>query len=153
LFISQIKKGGKLVIKKNLDLTLPENTDLEVYSYSLNQKADFYAKNIKFLDGFYVFDIIVPDGVIENVRLGFLGKMNVENAIAAIGISWILSVPEKIIKKAMLCFTGVKRRFDVRFRSGKIVFIDDYAHHPVELNSVIASVREIFPGKQITGKK
>lgn len=151
LFISQIKKGGKLVIKKNLDLTLPENTDLEVYSYSLNQKADFYAKNIKFLDGFYVFDIIVPDGVIENVRLGFLGKMNVENAVAAIGISWILGVPEIIIKKAILCFTGVKRRFDVRFRSGKTVFIDDYAHHPVELNSVIASVREIFPGKQITG--
>jgi len=151
LFAKQIIKNGYLLVKKGVELAVEEREDLKVYTYSLSHKADFYSEKLKLDNGFYTFDVIIPGGRISDIRLGFPGKINVENAVAGIAVAWILGVPEEIIRKALLYFLGINRRFDIRFKSEKLVYIDDYAHHPVELSSLIESVREMFPEKKITG--
>lgn len=149
-FISQIKPGGFLIIKKNVEIgDVPHN--IRSFTYSLNEKADFYAKKIRIKDGFYHYDVVTPTGVMENIKLGFPGLLNVENSIAAIAMSYLVNTGEDDIRKAMESFLGVKRRFEYHIKTEKLVFIDDYGHHPEELRYTIQSVREMFPGKKITG--
>lgn len=151
LFAQQTIKNGHLIVKDTVNLNISEREDLKIYTYSPNRKTDFYASNVQLDNGVYAFDVRLPDGEIKDVRLRFPGKINIENAIAAIGVAWILGVSHEIIRKALLYFSGISRRFDIRFTSDKLVYIDDYAHHPVELDSLISSVRDLFPGKKITG--
>ena len=153
LFVGKIKKGGKLLLKKGIDLPLSEDqiTSLEILSYSLDSEADFYAQNIQLIEGFYVFDVVTPGGLVEGLRLGMPGKINIENAVAAVSMAWLFEIPEEIIKKSLLGFRGIQRRFDFQFEHPGIVYIDDYAHHPVEVNSFIQSVKQLFPGKNLTG--
>ena len=87
----------------------------------------------------------------SKIYLGLPGKVNVENALAAVAVSHLLGISEESIKKSLLLFKGVRRRFDIRINTPEYVYIDDYAHHPVELKAAIGSTREMFPGKKITG--
>jgi UDP-N-acetylmuramate--alanine ligase len=151
LFAYQTVKNGHLIVKDTVKLATPKRDDLKIYRYSPDRKTDFYAFNIQLDNGVYAFDVKLPDGEIKDVRLGFPGKVNIENAIAAIGVAWILGISHEIIRKAMLYFSGIRRRFDIRFKTDTLVYIDDYAHHPVELDSLISSVRDLFPGEKITG--
>jgi len=153
LFVGKIKKGGKLLLKKGIDLPLSEDqiTGLDILSYSLDSEADFYAKNIRLIEGFYIFDVVIPGGLVEGLQLRMPGKINIENAVAAVSMAWILEIPKKIILKSLLDFRGIQRRFDFRFEHPDIVYIDDYAHHPVEVSSFIQSVKQLFPGKDLTG--
>jgi UDP-N-acetylmuramate--alanine ligase len=148
-YISQIQKGGKLIIKKGLELSIP--ADLEYYTYSLNEKSDFYAQNIRIEDGYYIFTFIHPFGKIENIKLGYPGLHNIENSIVAIAIAHLTGVKEDEIKKAMKSFHGVNRRFDIRINNENLIYIDDYAHHPEELKACISSVRDLYRNKKITG--
>jgi UDP-N-acetylmuramate--alanine ligase len=151
LFAQQTCRNGHLLVKDTAKLVVPEREDLKIYNYSSDRKTDFHASNIQLENGVYAFDVRLPDGEIKDVRLGFPGKVNIENAIAAIGVAWMLGIPHEIIRKALLYFSGIRRRFDIRFKSDKLVYIDDYAHHPVELDSLISSVRDLYPGKKIIG--
>src|SRR5690606_24953591 len=87
----------------------------------------------------------------ENVKLGLPGRHNVENAIAAAGVAIELDINPEIIKQALASFKGVKRRFETHIRTENLVYIDDYAHHPTEIAACVASVKEMYPGKKITG--
>lgn len=147
-FVNQIKKGGILVHKKGLVL---KHDELATYTYSLQENADFCAENIKLVEGFYQFDLVHPDGVIRELLFSYPGKINVENAIAASAVAILCGVEEDELRKALSTFEGVRRRFDYQIRNEKIVFIDDYAHHPKELWESISSVRELYPEKKITG--
>ncbi|PKQ67114.1 UDP-N-acetylmuramate--L-alanine ligase [Labilibaculum manganireducens] len=147
-FVYQIKEGGILVYKKGLILT---HDKLSAYTYSLEEKADFYAENIKLVEGFYQFDLVYPDGIIKDLLFSYPGKINVENAIAASAMALLCGVEADELRKALSTFKGVRRRFDYQIRNEKIVFIDDYAHHPKELWESISSVRELYPEKNITG--
>ncbi len=147
-YASQIKKGGHLVYKKGLPLNPP---DVNLYSYALEEEADFYAKNIKLVQGLYQFDLVHPKGCIEGLKLSYPGKINVENAIAASAVALICGVSQKELQLALNNFIGVRRRFDYRIKSDNLVFIDDYAHHPKELFESISSVKAIYPDKKITG--
>ncbi len=153
LFIERIRKGGKLLIKKGVerDIQTAHLKDLDVYSYALDSEADFYARNIKLSGSFYDFDVHTPGKVIEGMRLAMPGMINIENAIAAAGMAWLHDIPAGIIRKALLSFSGIKRRFDIRYKGSAYVYIDDYAHHPVEVKSFIQSVRKLYPGKRILG--
>jgi UDP-N-acetylmuramate--alanine ligase len=150
-FANQIKPNGKLIYHENVTIkNFPRN--IEKYSYSLNNsECDFYAKNIRLQNEFYIYDIVCPDYIIENVTLGIPGLVNVLNSIAVAAISFFTKTSQDTIKKAFSTFSGVKRRFDIRYRDNEIVFIDDYAHHPEELKAFITSVRNIYTGKKITG--
>jgi UDP-N-acetylmuramate--alanine ligase len=148
-FIAQIKPGGFVVLKKGLDIPVPES--IKRFTYSLNQVADYYAKNIIAKDGFYTFDLITPCGTIHNIKLGFPGLLNVENAVAAMAMVLTLGSTETELHHAMESFLGVKRRFEYYIKTDKLVLIDDYGHHPEELRYTIESVKELFPGKKVTG--
>jgi UDP-N-acetylmuramate--alanine ligase len=147
-YVRQIKKGGHLVYKKGLDLN---PSDINLYSYSLEEEADFYAKNLKLVQGLYQFDLVHPKGCIEGLKLSYPGRINVENAIAASAVALICGISQEELRLALNNFIGVRRRFDYRIKSDNLIFIDDYAHHPKELWESISSVKAIYPDKKITG--
>lgn len=150
-FVSQIKHGGSLVYKLGIELKLPSG-DINTYSYSLlDSKADFYVVNMLLENnGCYSYDIVCPDRVVKGCRLSLPGRLNVENSVAAVAMMWVAGFDEDALREAMSTFKGVKRRFDIQINRPDKIYMDDYAHHPQELKCAIESVREMFPGKQIT---
>ena len=151
-FVSQIKPGGALVLKKGIDLEI-RNKHLRLYRYAYDTPCDFYAKNITLLDGgISAFDLVCPDRTIRDCRTGVPGWVNVENAIAATALLWCTGGfdADDRIRAAIASFRGVKRRFDFHINTPEIVYMDDYAHHPAELRAAITSLRGIFPGRRLT---
>ena len=149
-FISQIKPGGTLILKLGVDVEV-RNREIKVYRYSYDTPCDFYAKNIRVgLSGHYTFDLVCPDRVIESCTLGVPGRVNVENAVAAVALMWVAGFDEPKLKTALASFHGVKRRFDFYINTPQRIYMDDYAHHPNELKATITSFREMFPGRKLT---
>ena len=151
-FVEQIKPNGVLIYKKGIELNIT-NSKIKTYSYSLDQDSDFRAKDITSCgDGTYRFNIKCPDRVIQNCRLGAIGLINVENAVAAVAAVWAAgSFDEQLLKEAMDSFMGVKRRLELYINTPEIVYMDDYAHHPTELESAIRSLIDIYPERKILG--
>ncbi len=151
-FISQIKPGGKLVLKKGVKLDTTK-TNAAVFSYALEGEADFHTINLQLQSegGCYTFDLKTPDGIIANCRLNYPGLINVENTVGASALAFLAGASADDIKSGIGNYQGVLRRFDVRYRGKSQVFIDDYAHHPAELEAVITSVKALFPNKKLTG--
>lgn len=150
-FVSQIYPDGVLILKKGTDIPL-DKLRCKTYSYSCDGRdADFYACNIELNGGHNKFDINTPAGIIENCSLGLPGRVNIENAVAAVAASLLAGADRNMIKQALETFSGVKRRFDIRVNTHKHVYIDDYAHHPEELRASISSIRQMFPERKILG--
>jgi UDP-N-acetylmuramate--alanine ligase len=151
-FANQVKEGGVLVIKKDVDKVLVlDKNGKKLLTYSLVPSSDYYAKKIAIKKGEYIFDVVTPEQTIRGIRLGIPGKHNIENALAAIAVAQQMNVYTGNIKNALASFKGVKRRFDYQIKSNKLVFIDDYAHHPQELRACISAAKEMYPSKKITG--
>lgn len=148
-FASQVH--GTVITKLGLDITA-EDTKAKILRYHYNDsRADFYARN-QHPDnlGYFSFDIVYPGGVMENVKCGTPGWVNVENSVAAAAICLTYGVNPEAIRHAIGTFMGVKRRLDIHLNTEKISYIDDYAHHPKELATAISSMRDIFPGRKLT---
>ena len=151
-FCSLIRSGGSLIYKKGIELDPKTVEGVKVYTYSKDDKqADFHAENIVCGDGATTFDFVYPGGRIDKVGLGAPAPINVENATAAMAVAKIEGVDDDGILQAMASFQGVARRFDTRIKTGKVVYIDDYAHHPKEISAAIASIKQLYPGKKICG--
>ncbi len=150
-FVSQISNGGTLLYRKGLNIQSEWNDKIRYYSYSINEEADFQAVEIKIVNGAYHFDLKTPFGDIKDLCLTYPGLMNVENAVAACGMALMSGVSHEEIGAALAGYTGVVRRFDVRYSGKKTIYIDDYAHHPRELEATIKSVRDLYPGRRVTG--
>lgn len=149
-FVSQIREGGVLIIKNDVDITINYKC-ITVYRYSYDTPSDFYAKNIELIEGgHYRFDIVCPDRTIEDCTLGIPGWINVENAVAAVAMLWAAGFDEAKLKEALASFSGVKRRFEFYINRPGRVYMDDYAHHPKELEAAITSVKKMFPGRRMT---
>lgn len=148
-FASQVH--GTVITKLGLDITA-EDTKAKILRYHYNDsRADFYARNPHPDNlGYFSFDLIYPGGVIENVKCGTPGWINVENSVAAAAICLTYGVNPEAIRHAIGTFQGVKRRLDIHLNTEKISYIDDYAHHPKELTTAISSMRDIFPGRKLT---
>jgi UDP-N-acetylmuramate--alanine ligase len=150
-FISNVKERGSVILKRGIDLPI-HNGNIRKYTYALDAKdADFFAENIMIRNNRYVFDIHTPAGQVKNIKLAYPGMTNVENAVAAASAASIAGATTEEIGEALSEFKGVQRRFDIQYENGRHVYIDDYAHHPRELDAVIDSVRKLYPGKKITG--
>ena len=149
-FTGQVQRGGKLLIKKGIHLNV-QHAEIEVFTYALHGKADFYAENIKLENDRYHFDVITPVEIIKNLSIAHPGMVNVENAVAAIAVASMSGISRHIIKDWLPEFKGIKRRFDIIYKSDKAIYIDDYAHHPEELSATIKSVRELYPERKVTG--
>lgn len=120
-------------------------------TFGIEEHADFDAKNIKIEDGAYIFDVKTPSEIIENVKINLPGKHNVLNAVAALAMANSFGISLPVIAKALLSFKGIKRRFSYKIKTEDLVLIDDYAHHPTEINAVVESVKEMYPTKEILG--
>jgi UDP-N-acetylmuramate--alanine ligase len=151
LFTEKILANGNLIVKLNLDFTTRENNSVKKYTYSIDGKSDFFASDIQLIDGLYLFTLNTPSAKIENLELGMAGLHNLENAIAASAAALLNGISSENLKNGLKTFKGVKRRFEYIFRNQKLVYLDDYAHHPEELLKCIESVKTIFPNKKITG--
>lgn len=149
-FVSQIKPGGALILKAGVDLRI-DNPDIRVYRYSYDTPADFYARNIRLIGGgHYRFDLVCPDRVIGDCTLGVPGRVNIENCVGAAAMLWVAGFDEEKLREAMASFSGVRRRFDFYINTPRRIYMDDYAHHPRELQPAIASFRAMFPGRRLT---
>lgn len=147
-FAGRVKDGGLLIKKLGLNRNMKATHTL---TYSLqNDSADVYANNIQLKDGGYDFDVIMPENIIEKIRLNMGGMHNVENMVAAIAAASSLDIENEKIKAAVASFKGVKRRFEYIIKENEVVFIDDYAHHPEELRALINGVKTLFSQKRCT---
>lgn len=149
LFAKQVKEGGILIVKKNV------NNDLKQLNkpiiYSLNLDTEYCAESITVENAQFSYNIKSPVEAINNVTLGLPGLHNIENSIAAVAIAQQIGIKSDVIKSALRSFSGVKRRFDYRVKTENLIYIDDYAHHPEELKATITSVKKLYPAKKITG--
>lgn len=148
-FANQLKPGGQLITKPHLPF-LTYYSRLNTLFYSVSDHTDFTAANLQLRQGTYVFDLTTPEYSIEEIHLSVAGLHNVENAVAAGAIAFRLNIDRHKIRSALRSFKGVKRRFEFVVRNKRVVYIDDYAHHPVEIRSFLKSVKEIFPDRKIT---
>jgi UDP-N-acetylmuramate--alanine ligase len=148
LFADQVKKNGKLFLKKSLDL---KNVNPAVITYSAKEKADFYAKDIRIEKGSFYFTVCCPGNKKIQIKAGVPGMHNVENAVAAAAVAVELGIKPADIKKALQTYSGVVRRFDYRIKEKELIFIDDYAHHPEEIKACVNAAKELYPDKKITG--
>ncbi|HMK27468.1 MAG TPA: UDP-N-acetylmuramate--L-alanine ligase [Chitinophagaceae bacterium] len=156
-FSKRLRTGGLLV--KQFGLKRGKELKAEKHiTYSLqNESADVYGSNIRMVNGAYEFDVLMSartpsekDNALENVKLNMGGMHNVENAIAAIAVASSLEIDNDKIKAAVENFRGVKRRFEYIIKNERLVFIDDYAHHPEELRALITGASSLFRQKKCT---
>ena len=137
------KVSQTLIVRKGLPLN--------GLTYGIEENADYDAKNLKVEEGAYIFDVKTPTENIENIKINLPGKHNVLNAVAALAMANIFGVSLQAIAEALLTFKGIERRFSYKIKTENLVLIDDYAHHPTEINAVVDSVREMYPTKKIAG--
>lgn len=153
-FILQLKPGGTLLYKAGLALDRVaeqlRSSGRNVRTFGIDT-GDFHAENLRVANGDMVFDVVTPNQFFPNLHLPYPGKYNVENALAALAATLITGGAPDMIQEALSTFRGVKRRFEFVYRSEDRVFIDDYAHHPAELEAVIAAARMLYPNRPITG--
>jgi len=143
LFSDKVENGN-IIAKEGLNVP-------SKYTYALDSDtADFSATKIRVEGGAYYFDLIYPKGVCKNVLTGLPGIHNVENALAAFAMAYYQGVSPKGIVDSIATFSGVKRRFEYHVKTDRQVYIDDYAHHPKEIEVAIRSVRDLFPNKELT---
>ena len=148
-FTSLIRPDGHLVMKKGIPVTSRAGETVKIWSYS-ETEGDFHAENIRIGNGEIRFDLVTPWEVIRNISPGVPVKINIENSVAAAAAARLSGVTPDEVREALHTFRGAARRFDFRIKTDRIVFIDDYAHHPRELWAAIQSIKALYAGRKIT---
>nr|WP_223845606.1 UDP-N-acetylmuramate--L-alanine ligase [Flavobacterium selenitireducens] len=130
-------------------LFVADGLPLDGKTVAVNNKADFKAFNIRIVNGEYLFDVQTPDETIPDMRFALPGWHNLSNALMALAMARTFGVSADKIRKALISFKGIKRRFSYQIKTADRVYIDDYAHHPTEIDAVHQAVRELYPDKKI----
>lgn len=155
-FTSLIEADGALVMRKGIPVTPRLGLGVRLYTYALGEEADFYASDVRIEAGRLFFRWHYPAigertaGSLE-VELGVPLLINVENAVAALAVAYLTGVEPTALAEALAAFRGVYRRFDRVVDTERCVLIDDYAHHPVELEASIRSVRTLYTERRLLG--
>jgi UDP-N-acetylmuramate--alanine ligase len=147
-FINKIEPGGTLFIKHGLDFPVTNTISIKTYGI---EYGDYKAINIRIEQGWFTFDFEGNGENWKSLQLGIPGTHNIENAVAAIAVCLKLGIDKTTIINGLKNFKGVKRRFEFICRQPNFVFIDDYAHHPAELEAFIKSVKLLYANEKITG--
>ncbi|TXG38591.1 UDP-N-acetylmuramate--L-alanine ligase [Seonamhaeicola maritimus] len=140
-FTKRIKPKGKLFVKSGLPI--------DGITYGIEDGSNYSAQNIKIENGTYMFDVKTPKEVIENIHFNLPGRHNLSNALIALAMAVEYGCPHQQLAKALASFKGVKRRFTYHIKTDDLVFVDDYAHHPEEINAVHQAVREMYPDERV----
>lgn len=130
-------------------LFVPKGLLLEGLTVGINEEATYKAFNIRIENGFYVFDVQTPSETITDLKFGLPGRHNLMNALMALAMSKTYGTPTESIAKALASFKGIQRRFSYQIKTNDLVYIDDYAHHPTEINAVHQAVRELYPNEKV----
>lgn len=115
------------------------------------ENADYELSNVKIIDGCYHFDVIGGLSDYRGLRFSLPGEHNLLNALAAIGMADQYGISKQDISKALESYKGVERRFSTRINKEDLVLIDDYAHHPTEIEALLQALRSFYPKEKITG--
>ena len=140
-FASRVDDKNNLFITKELPL--------DGMQCAINEDAAYKAFNVRIENGSYVFDVQTPSEIMKDLRFGLPGKHNLMNALMAIAMSKTFGTSTDAITKALASFNGIRRRFSYQIKSENLVYIDDYAHHPTEINAVHQAVRELYPNRKV----
>lgn len=144
-----------LVVKKNIAFCLLplDSSPYRLFTYAVDEQADFFADNIRVEEGHIYFDFHTPDTQypISNIHLGVPVWVNIENSVAAMAVAWLVGATEEELRHGVSSFAGVFRRFNIHLNTPQITYIDDYAHHPQELAATIESVRRLYPDRYVIG--
>ncbi len=146
-FANKIKTKGTLILKNGLPIT---HSNTITYGIE-DENADYSGNNIRVVNGKYLFDLKTPQGQINAIKIGLPGIHNVENGIAAFIVGKLMNLSNEALISALEGFKGVKRRFEKIIDNDSVIYIDDYAHHPKELEMCIKSVKQMYPSSKITG--
>ncbi|WP_412560000.1 UDP-N-acetylmuramate--L-alanine ligase [Winogradskyella sp. MIT101101] len=140
-FSKCVKPNGKLFVRNGLPL--------DGITYGIENHSDYSAQNVRIENGSYVFDVRTPNGLYKDFKFNLPGRHNLSNAIIALAMSVEYGLPHPQLAKGLASYKGVKRRFTYQIKTDDFVFIDDYAHHPEEINAVHQAVREMYPSKKV----
>ena len=156
-FIENTPSFGKCFVcfddKINKDV-LKKIKNKNFLTYGIENKTNFRIKNVSQKENQSQFDLIIslpgrPIKIIKKIQLPIIGVHNIRNATAAIAVSHSIGISDKIIKRGLKNYQGVQRRFNYLFEHKKSIFIDDYAHHPTEIKSVLSGVKEVYKERNI----
>ena len=136
-FSNLLPNPNNLLFKKGLPLTGK--------SVAIEETADFEAQNVRIENGSYVFDLKTPNETLRNLQFYLPGHHNLFNAVTALGMAILAGSPTDWLPKALLTFKGVQRRFTYKIKTEDLVLIDDYAHHPTEIDALHQAVNEMYP--------
>lgn len=139
-FASRISVDGTLYVRNGLPM--------EGITYGIGDNATYRIENLKVMGGTYVFDVITPETSLKGIKFNKPGKHNLLNALVAFAMATHTGIPAADLAKALETFKGVQRRFTYKIKKEDFVFIDDYAHHPTEINAVYQAVSEMHPNKK-----
>jgi UDP-N-acetylmuramate--alanine ligase len=148
-FISQVDRSGILLMKAGLPVEISAKPD-RTFTYSI-ETGDFHAENIRLKNRQYHFDLVGPTTRIDDITLEHPGLVNVENAVAACSMAVLLGLDKGRIRTAMQHFSGIQRRFEYHVKTENAVYVDDYAHHPKEIEATVLSLKGLYPEKKVTG--
>ncbi len=140
-FSKRVKPNGKLFVRNGLPI--------DGITYGIEDDSDYSVQNIKIENGSYVFDVKTPKTLLENLQFNLPGRHNLSNALIALAMAVEYGCPHRQLANALASFKGVKRRFTYQIKTDNFVYIDDYAHHPEEINAVHQAVREMYPNKKV----
>lgn len=136
-FSDLVEEESHIFIKKNLPL--------DGMTVAISETADYCAQNVTVSNGCYHFDLKTPNETIEDLTFGLPGRHNLTNAIMALGMAILAGSPTDCLPKALASFKGVERRFSTKIKTEKLVLVDDYAHHPTEIDALFQAVDEMYP--------
>ncbi len=147
-FMQLTDENGSILLHENVAEKVGERLSKAFMTYGL-KTSRIRGTNLRVEDSAFVFDY-EGEQSIESIRLNLPGFHNVTNAVAAITVALHSGIPKSVIRKRMESYEGVKRRFEYIIKREDLIYIDDYAHHPSEIEALLASVRKLYPGKKIT---
>ena len=148
-YTSLIRPGGALIMRKGLELVPDIEQGVRYFEYGIDS-GDFHAKNIRIGNGEITFDLVSPIENVDNIKLGHPVPINIENGIAAMAMAQLNGCNAEELKYGMSTYKGVDRRFDFKVKKDNIVFLSDYAHHPIEVMQSAKSLKQLYQDKKIT---
>jgi len=152
-FVAQLKPGGTLLLNHTADARVaaaaPAGTRVLRYGLTAAQGPDLFAENITPEGHKFRFGLHGPAGVVQGLELAVPGFHNVENMLAAAAVAQLYGVGEEALRAAVAAYRGVKRRFEFIVTGPDKVYVDDYAHHPREIEAFLRSLRALYPTKQL----
>ena len=150
MFADNIKQNGLLVLEDSVDSSIFNNQKYSIIKYSSTKNSECRAENIQVKNGKMNFDICLNDDRIKGFELCLAGTDNISNTIAAVLVAYKIGINNTNILEGIQTFLGIERRFDVQVRTEKLIYIDDYAHHPKEISETLNAAIQMFPQKNIT---